>query len=173
MQFFVSPLPDGWVKEGCIFEADVISKNNGKTNHEGKHEFHGSLRDSQSLCLDVRTAIALQLFYVLVVENKAVQLLQDFKPFWDEDQQCVVRRWMDWYLIPGFPSTGPRKMDVFRSVSGASQRNQLKKTASSVGMTLVKGTATHMRRRRSHQVRRSLKMLLRSLPLGQDILRTS
>ena len=215
-QFFLADLADGWVKEGKHFQADVIVKSNGKTNHDGKHEFHGSLRDAKNLCLDVRTGVALQLFQVLVMEGKAGQLVRDFQPFcvpgsaWysvgrdppshgneltnaalaeallqkhefsraeveifelkgveddsfikvgdglyfvhDLQGNCVARPWMDWYLIPGFPAKGPRKIDVYRSTTGRSQRTHIKKAAQTAGVLLRKGVATHLRRRRSHQV---------------------
>ena len=215
-QLFLADLADGWVKEGKHFQADVIVKSNGKTNHDGKHEFHGSLRDAKNLCLDVRTGVALQLFQVLIVEAKGNHLVRDFQPFYvpgstwrsvgrerpwhgnectnvalaeallqqqqefvsaevkafelegveddsfiragdeyfvhDPQRNCVARPWMDWYLIPGFPAKGPRKIDVYRSTTGRSQRTHIKKAAQTAGVLLRKGVATHLRRRRSHQV---------------------
>lgn len=154
---FLSDLPDGWVKPGCSFKADVIAKDNGKTNHDGHHEFHGALRDARHLASDCRTAVALHLYHMLIVEGLGEQLLEDFKPRpeFDEDGITVltVRPWMDWYLIAGRTSAG--RANVFSSTSGATQRTRFKAAATAAGIELNKGQATHARRHRALQANTS------------------
>jgi hypothetical protein len=145
---FLANLPDGWVKPGDVFQADCIAKDNGKTNHDGKHEFHGCFRDSVTLARDVRTAIALQLYQLLEVEGYKEQLLADFEPRPEHDGQGNIvnaRPWMDWYLIPGFGAGGHRR-NLYHSTSGVTQRNHFHSAAKAAGVELKKGQATHARR---------------------------
>ena len=151
-QIFLADLPDGWVKRGCDFKADVVAKDQGKTNKDGKHEFHGCFRDSKHLAKDVRTAIALQLWQVMEVEGHKADLVRNFEPvneYADGDSGGVItaRPWMDMYLIPGF--TRARKRDVFRSASSATQRSHFSAAAKAAGIHLKKGQSTHARRHRA------------------------
>jgi hypothetical protein len=148
-QLFLTDLPDGWVKPGYQFQADVVAKDQGKTNKDGKHEFHGCLRDHKHLARDVRTAIALQLWQVMEVEGHKDELLRGFEPVHeyvegDSGAVLVARPWMDMYLIPGF--TSQRKRNLYRSACAATQRVHFSKATKVAGIILKKGQSTHARR---------------------------
>ena len=157
-QIFLQEPPDGWVKLGSSIKADVLAKDNGKCNHDGKHLFHGALRDNRHLCKDVRTAVALQFHHLLVQEGLAQQLIEDFEPreVYDTklDLWVTARPWMDWYIIPGF-RTGGRQRDVFKTTSSKTQRKHFKKAADVAGITLQKNEATHARRKHALQAHTS------------------
>ena len=123
---FLAEIPEGWVRQGCIFEADVIAKDNGKTNKDGKHMFHGSFRDAKHLARDPRTAVALHLHHLLIHEGFQSKLIEDFKPrreYGSEFEEFVWKRpWMDWYLMLGFGKSHGHARDVYSSSSGKTQR---------------------------------------------------
>lgn len=129
----------------------MIAKDQGKTNKDGKHEFHGCFRDHKHLARDVRTAIALQLYQLLEVEGFKDRLIEDFRPHLEYEEGSAgavicVRPWMDWHLIPGFRNVGGRQRDVYRHASSATQRNHFAKAAKMAGIDLKKGQNTHARR---------------------------
>ena len=143
---FLSTPPDGWVKQGHTFQADVIAKDQGKTNKDGKHEFHGCFRDRKHLASDARTAISLQLYQLLEIEGYKQQLIDDFEPRLVANDNGVTtkRPWMDWFLMPGF--TRNKRRDLTKPTSSLTQRNHFNKALVCAGIDKKKGQSTHLRR---------------------------
>ena len=159
--------PEMWLHPSARnFKADCFRYDVDKTDKTSAVLHKGALREAIDLSTDLRTALALQLHHLTVLEGYADRLVHDFGAVEEEvamealgrpTMAVVVRPWMDWAIMPGWLAGKgakglSKRRDLCKAVSSGTQRRRFKLTAAADGLKLKKGTATHERRHASHRM---------------------